>query len=814
MILPDTVSLFVSAAQLGWSSNPSADILPIGQAVDCRSSDSGPELVDCIRSHAENGTDPTWIFLPVRWADIERTEGILDWRSLETAMALVESQRWEPILALQSVPPWLALKMPRSDRDSPIAISSFAAKFALFSGQVAQRFGDQVQLYQLGQIANGPVPNFPFGVNPVRYGQMVRATGPVLRAADPDAMTLTAPLLPVAVNSLSTMSSATWLHRWEDTGAAATSDIVLLQPGVIDPRAPQPFALHVHPFAQGQPQGPDRWVLTSTENPQVWSVLAQENMNRAAASPFRSGSNLTRHGGTYLTLLLLPLLVVVSWLRSVPPWTKALQHWLPAPYKERQDAGWWLGTLALLGAVYLTSSWLWAVVPLVLLSGMALARPTSLWLLTLAVLPLHQIHANFLTPLTHQPFSLAPAHILTFALTPALLCRRPLYPATSKGYLAWLLGGWFLLLFLGGLGVIHTSHFSQWTRLGLFPGWLALLTLGIGLNHRNAKAGLTSLAIGISLFGLLALIQWAAGQNSAAGTLLRLSGPTFSPNHAAMLLERGLWLLPPLAGMASQRWRRIGWIGLATLTSVALLLTLSRGALTLGLLGGLLAFGISLRRMPSLNSTVRGKWNAAAIAVSALAMGIGIVFLRVGLWERFLDSTPVTARLQIWIHTWHMVKAHPWFGLGVDGFYHQAAASFPGSTAVSPDISHAHNVWLEALSRWGVAGWIWMAGLAVGIGWRRTVPTNRQSRWLMAGAAGALLAGLAHAQVDAFWHWPDVAAINLTMLLSLVALREPDRGMKRHCNALTKQIPDARGHVPWVSPRAHPSLFTRHRRHP
>ncbi len=777
-ILPDAVSLCVSMAQSDWTAHAAADILRAGQAVDCRGSTSPPALKACVAAHTDSVTDPTWVFLPVRWADIESPAGVLNWTLWDAIMTTVAAQGWEPILSLHSVPRRLEGKTPRWDRDSPTAVSSFPAEFARFSGHVAEKFGDQVQFYQLGQIANGPVPDSPFGVNPVRYGQMVRAAAPALRAADPDAVLLTAPLVPVTRQV--PLSPEAWLHRLTDTGVIADLDIVLWQPGSNDPGAHAPSALHAHPFPRGQPAGLTPWSLASTGNPGVWSILTlfpEEPAAGTADGTFRLGHTGAHRGrwGTYLALWLLPLLVAAGWIRSVPPLTAAWAAQRAHRASGMPDAGWGLIALALLCTVYLASSWFWAVGLIILLSGVALIRPAALWLLTLAVLPLHQVHANFLSPLQAQAFSLAPAHILASALTPALLYRQtPGAVAAASGYPAWLGGGWFLLLFLGGLGVAHTGHFSQWTRIGFFPGWLALLTLDIGLNHRHARSGLISLATGIGLFGLLALIQWVSDQLPTAVTPVRLAGLTFSPNHAAMLLERGFWLLLALTGMAGNRRARMGWLILTALTAVALLLTMSRGALSLGFPGGLLAFWILLRGMPGMRPI--GPGTGVAVTVMAVALGIGIFLLRAAWWERLLDLTPVVARWQIWAHTWDMAQAHLWLGLGVDGFYHHAAASFPGSALVSPDISHAHNIWLETFSRWGIAGWIWTAGLVTGlIGRRYTGPADRQSRLLRAGLAGALLAGLAHAQVDAFWYWPDVAAINLVLLLSLVTLTAPTR---------------------------------------
>jgi len=775
-ILPDVVSTFVSAATQNPTSRSSFEIVRVGRAVDCTGSNSGAALKACLAAYAGSATDQTWIFLPVRWADIEKTAGIRDWTLLDTVVAMAQGQGWEPVLSLQSVPAWLEEQGSRWDSDSPTAVSSFPTEFARFSRRVAARFGDRIQIYQLGQFANGPVADFSLRVNPVRYGQMIRSAVPGLVAVDPEAIVLSAPLVPVSPRSPSASSPEDWLRRLEDTGAVPYLDLWLLQPDAVTSHAA--LALSGHPLRPGRTGGWDSWWLAPTADPQVRSVLTlvrRDDADRAEDMPPRLRSHGTYGGrrGAWLVFLLLPLFGAAGWIRAVPPLAHVLQSYGASGIR---NAGWWLLTSTLLCTVYLVPSWLWAVGPVVLLSAMALARPTALWLLTLAVLPLHQVHADFVSPLVNQTFSLAPAHILVCALTPVFLYRQlPVLAAAARGYPAWLLGGWFLLLLLGGLGVTHTGHFSQWIRIGFFPGWLALLTVGTGLNKRNVRSGAISIATGVGFFGLWALTQWAADRNPEAEAVLRLSGPTFSPNHAAMLLERGLWLCLPLVWTAGNRWERMSRLGWTVSTAVALLLTLSRGALALGLLGGLLAFGISLPRISGPGRMGRGKRIAVAVASIGVALGICMAFLREALRERVLDVVPVVARLHIWNHTWDMVQAHPWLGLGVDGFYHQAAASFPGSVSVSPDISHAHNVWLEILARWGTAGWIWTAGLVVGLVWRRTGPSDLQSRWLMAGIAGALLAGLAHAQVDAFWYWPDVAAINLVLLLSLATLRQAAR---------------------------------------
>ena len=757
------------------------EIRAIGIAVNCSNSHSATALQECISQLPSGSNDPIWVFLPVRWTDIEDNEGEYDWTTLDSVLNSVEGQGWEPILTLHTVPAWLASKEPRWDRDSSNAVSSFPAEFAIFSRLVAERFGQKVRMYQLDTLANGSIPGFDYTVNPVRYGQMALLAIPSILAADPDAILVAAPLLPAPADSQAYTMPEQWLHRLAETGAVGEFDLLLWQP---DPARVDRNPIYV--WSTRTPSQIDSgnlniWSLTATEDPLSWHVLKfsqKGGQQRDVGPPYWPWNGLADRWGweAYLVLLFFPLLLAAGWSRSVPQWTRSLQIALSHLPQEWKTTAWLISSTTLLISVFLVPSWIWAAAPLILLSGLALGRPSLLLFLTLAVLPLHHLHANFTTPFQAQTFSLSPSHILTIALTPAVLSKpKALLQTASRGDIVWLLGGWFLLLFFGGLGVADSSFFSQWVQTGFFPGWLAMLTLGIGLNRNKVKICIASLAAGVSLFGVVALTQWSFDLWSEKVNMVRLSGLTFSPNHAAMLLERGLWLLLPLVLIARGRLERSGWLSLTALVGGALLLTFSRGALTLGLIAGILAFWLGLRQSPfPMPRRVTKKVVLTSLAI-AVAIGLGISRARVDLWSRLLDPLPVAARMQVWSHTWELVKTQIWLGLGVDGFYRHAAAFFPYSVIVSPDISHAHNVWLEILSRWGLAGLMWMAGVAIFLfrQHRRGSQSAGQFRFVKAGAVGALSAGFAHAQVDAFWHWPDIAAMNLVLIIGLLFLSCP-----------------------------------------
>lgn len=782
-ILPDALSTLFLKVKAEPVFNSHFEVQPVGQVVNCLDSHSAAMLQQCALHHPKQTNGTIWVLLPVRWADIEEEKGVLNWANLDHALMAVKSYGGEPILTLHTVPAWLTSREPQWDRDSPLAISSFPSEFALFSRQVAEKFGDRVQIYQLGIFANNAIPGFAYGTNPVRYGQMAKSAIPYILAADPDATFLTAPLQPETTATQTAFPPGKWLSRLAATGAAGVFDMLLWLPGAAGKGRNPNYDWMVRLQSQRNADPLDIWSWTATGDPFVWQVLTfsqKDYVQKEVFSLSRLPSNFAASWSwqIYLPFLLVPLLLAAGWRRSVPPLTEFFRAGLVHKSRVWKNTVWLIAAPALLTLIFLAPSWTWAIAPLIVLSGLALGKPAMLFLLILTFLPLQQLHANFTSPLQTQGFSLSPAHVLTMALTPVVLYRpRPLSLVYNRGSFAWLIGGWFLLLLLAGLGIAGAGNIGQWVHIGLYPGWLALLAIGTGLNRDNVKNYIVSLTTGISLFGLLALAQWSIQQWEEKVNLIRLSGLTFSPNHAAMLLERGVWMALSLALIARGR-ERSGWLVLTTLIGGSLLLTLSRGALTLGLAGGILAFWLSLRKTPVLKPHKATKTGILAAGTIAVAFGIGVAVARADLWARLLDASPAAARLEIWSHTWDLVKSNLWLGLGVEGLYHQAAAAFPYSAIVSPDIAHAHNVWLEILTRWGAAGLIWLAGLAICLvrGHKAGPLPTGQSPLLMAGAAGALSAGLAHAQVDAFWHWGDIAAMNLILVLSLFAILSPVSG--------------------------------------
>ena len=141
----------------------------------------------------------------------------------------------------------------------------------------------------------------------------------------------------------------------------------------------------------------------------------------------------------------------------------------------------------------------------------------------------------------------------------------------------------------------------------------------------------------------------------------------------------------------------------AALTLFGLVLTGSRAAL-IGLVGGLL--WLVWLRLPR---------EARRLGFAALGLaGLGLLGV---LWPklsalRLFSLGEVTARSDIWREAWAAFVTHPLWGLGAGGFPRYWAETHGGEA-----VQHAHNVWLEFASSYGIFGLVSIATLTLGLSW-------------------------------------------------------------------------------------------------
>jgi len=164
-----------------------------------------------------------------------------------------------------------------------------------------------------------------------------------------------------------------------------------------------------------------------------------------------------------------------------------------------------------------------------------------------------------------------------------------------------------------------------------------------------------------------------------------LAGHTFGTLGLALVA-----LSPPLPGVLA-----------AALTLFGLVLTGSRAAL-IGVAGGLL--WLFWLRLP------KGRRRAGFTV-----LGLALLGLVGALWPklsalRLFSLGEVTARSDIWADAWTAFLRHPLRGLGTGGFPRYWAETHGGEA-----VQHAHNIWLEFASSYGILGLLAVTALTLGL---------------------------------------------------------------------------------------------------
>lgn len=293
-----------------------------------------------------------------------------------------------------------------------------------------------------------------------------------------------------------------------------------------------------------------------------------------------------------------------------------------------------------------------------------------------------------------------------------------------------------------------------------------------------------SLVLGATIAALWGLYQYAFTSQviTAEGGLRRMLGPYPSPNALGLLLERALPLGLALAvahvadrarfsgfSAGSVAIKCLGWLSALLVLTVGLFLTFSVGAWIGAAVGCLVVIACQPRRL--------------AIALTMLVIGAGLLAAPVLRTERVsshfnLQSASTTmVRLAVWQSAIAMIQDHPWQGVGLDGFLELYRTQYIRPEAwQEPDLSHPHNLLLEAWLSLGILGppaILWLLGLFF---WRAQRLLRRieepASRALVLGWAGAMMAGVAHGLVDRFLAGaPDLGAILFLALASVAVER-------------------------------------------
>jgi tetratricopeptide (TPR) repeat protein/O-antigen ligase len=354
-------------------------------------------------------------------------------------------------------------------------------------------------------------------------------------------------------------------------------------------------------------------------------------------------------------------------------------------------------------------------------------------------------------------------------------------------------------------GVVRALRRTMWSRIAPVDPWLALFAVGtlVGLtvaHHQDAAllrvtgivgalalfylvrgfigdergirhAGLTIIAMTtVGILSVLALLRGSLPESSVTTALSPLlvpfsvfpgvSGDTLEVNARFTVHQYGLaqlLLIGAVFAVAAIALSRGRWLvvsgGAALVVLVPLLLaTQARGAF--------LALALAATSVAAFRTRL-------AWLIPPFAGGLLYVLLARGTISRGVEAEWLNQRLGYWTGTLALLGDLPLTGAGlgmrtfaeVFAWYHQLPDPY--------QVSHTHNVVIQAYAEQGLFGTVGLAGLLIvgsAIGFRAAHRARGQQRWLVAGAAGAFLGSATYGVTD------QVPTNNLSLALLLALL--------------------------------------------
>ncbi len=764
-----------------------------------------------------------WVRQRVEWSSVEPIPGDFRWETFDAILADVVDADLTPVVVLDGSPPWA--RDPR-DANNPLAPPQDITDFARFSAAFATRYAETVRFYQIWDEPN-IAPHWGNRlVEPIHYALLLKEAAAAIRAADPNAVIITAALAPTQDRGHTAIDEVYFLQRLYAAGAAPDFDAVAVQPfGFGNPPTDPRSRIEVLNFTRLRLIRRVMLAAGDAETP-IWAVRFGWNRALNVTWGTVTGAAQIRYTEEAIALARSwPWLAALGWAidrpagpssepdwgfalfdadGSVDPLLTAFTDPVIAPAMPSPTP--WTLPAALAGFVVsaMVVTWRSVAAARVLSFGAGMARYRSArpaWRLAAWIALLVIYYFAIWPPLIG--LCLLAAAILIYAcpvdgviLVAALLpfhfqhkeinlvAVTLVLPPAHAALIATLPTWWKekrkqahrrirlsdgLALTWIGISLLPAFSVWQWTAYaaGLWGLVLAPVLLYAAVRRwivdaEQRRTVFVALAMGGLVAAVIGLIQWLSGGGVTVDGVRRLMGLTFSPDQTALYLLRTLFVV--IGVMLSRRSGswRWSWAAAAALVSVALILTGSRGALLLGI-----PAGIAGLIWPGRGRQMRrpAPWLIAAIGlILVAAVGIGMLLLG----DRLQNSETVLRRFAIWQGALDLWRSFPIAGVGPGGFFWRYPAFIAPAALDEPNLLHAHTVWLNLTTGWGAFGLVWMAALLTWL-----VSTMRKLRtprldWLSVGAMAAFWAALIHGQVDAFMVLPELAAWNW-LILGLIA---------------------------------------------
>ncbi|HXV43174.1 MAG TPA: hypothetical protein VEC96_08930, partial [Anaerolineae bacterium] len=195
-----------------------------------------PILADTLASLRSNGL--IWLRQPIAWAELEPAPGQFEWSELDRVLTAVARENEEAqrrgdeeagsqftelklIAVLQTAPAWV-----RPADTPPATPPTEVSDFGNFARAFAARYGDQIDTYQIWHEPNLSANWGHAFVDPNAYADLLREAAVNIRAADPQALILTAALAPTLENGPLNLNELAYLDQLYQAKTKRWFDIV------------------------------------------------------------------------------------------------------------------------------------------------------------------------------------------------------------------------------------------------------------------------------------------------------------------------------------------------------------------------------------------------------------------------------------------------------------------------------------------------------------------------------------------------------------------------------------------------------------
>jgi len=182
-------------------------------------------------------TGLTWLRQPIRWAELEPEPGRFDWQPLDRIVARLDPANgdFQLIAVLETTPAWA-----RPAGSPPMTPPQEVSDLGRFARALAERYGRQIDYYQVWHEPNLSA-NWGRGlVDPAAYADLLREASLNIRAADAGAVILTAALAPTLETGPLNLNELDYLDRLYVARAERWFDIVAVQPYGFDSEPADP----------------------------------------------------------------------------------------------------------------------------------------------------------------------------------------------------------------------------------------------------------------------------------------------------------------------------------------------------------------------------------------------------------------------------------------------------------------------------------------------------------------------------------------------------------------------------------------------